>query len=385
MKGSIRTRGATHTALWSTIDPASGRRRQHSRGGFKTKGAAQKYLNGFLNEVDNGTWRPDARMTMAKLLDDWHAAKVSEGLRPNTASMYRGVIDAWITPHIGGLRLDQMAPARAQEMVEQLRSPTGSRLGRGALSPRSVQLAVQCMKAATRWAAETGLIARDPLAAYRRPRVQPSSAATGAWTAGEASQFLAAISEDRMRAGWWLLLTRGLRRGELSGLKWSNIDLEAGVLRVVETRVVVASKPTASTPKTSAGRRAVPLDAHLVAELRSHRARQAQERLAAGTAWEDSGYVFVNEIGHPYRPETLSRVFLRLADAAGLRRIRFHDTRHTAASLMLAAGENAKVVAEILGHSSPVITQVVYQHLMPGQGAAAAERLTGLLVSGSPR
>ena len=165
----------------------------------------------------------------------------------------------------------------------------------------------------------------------------------------------------------------------MAGLKWANIDLERGVIRVVETRVVVASRATSSIPKTAAGKRAVPLDDRLVAELRSHKAQQARERLAAGSAWEESDFLFVDELGHPYRPETLSRNFTRLARKAGLRVIRLHDTRHTAASLMLAAGESPKVVAEILGHSSPTITMNIYQHLMPGMSEQAGARLTGML------
>jgi integrase len=193
------------------------------------------------------------------------------------------------------------------------------------------------------------------------------------------------VSDDRLRAAWWLLLSRGLRRGEVSGLKWSNIDLEAGVLRVVETRVVVSATATFSTPKTAAVRRAFPLDDRLVSELKSHRARQAAERLPAGEAWEDSDYLFVDEVGRPYRPETISRQFTKLSKTAGLRSIRLHDTRHTAASLTLAAGEAPKVVAELLGHSSPTITMNVYQHLMPGMGEVAGSRLTGLLGGGMPR
>lgn len=149
--------------------------------------------------------------------------------------------------------------------------------------------------------------------------------------------------------------------------------------RVVETRVEVSAKATSSKPKTEAGRRAVPLDERLVSELRSHRTRQARERLSAGTAWEESGYLFVDELGRPYRPETLSRNFKKLATEAGLPKIRLHDARHTAASLMLAAGEPPKVVAEILGHSSPVITMNIYQHLIPGMSGDAGARLTGLL------
>jgi integrase len=381
MRGSVRQRGTTFTAYWSTIDPGTGKRVQHTKGGFRTQGAAQKYLNPILPLVDQGAGRPDRKMTVKELLTEWMAAKASEGIRPSTLGMYRNVVDGWLEPHIGGLRVDQLNASRAAQLVETLRSPTGSALGRGALSARSVQLAVQCLKASTRWAFETGLVSRDPLAGFKRPKAQASAAATGAWTADEASKFLGSVSNDRLRAAWWLLLSRGLRRGEVSGLKWSNVDLEAGVLRVVETRVVVSARATASTPKTAAGRRAIPLDDRLVNELKSHWARQAAERLAAGEAWEDTDYLFVDEIGHPYRPETLSRQFAMLSKTAGLRIIRLHDTRHTAASLMLAAGEAPKVVAELLGHSSPTITVNVYQHLMPGMGEAAGARLTGLLTA----
>lgn len=379
MKGSTLKRGATWTAYWSTTDPATGKRRQHSKGGFASQRAARSHLNGLLERVEAGAWRPDAKVTVAQLLDNWHAAKVSEGLGPNTAAMYRTVIDSWVVPHIGGLRLDQLSPVVAGRLVDELRSPAGSRHGRGALSGRSVQLAVQCLKSATRWAADTGMVARDPLQGFKRPKAKAGSDATGAWDATEARQFLASVGDDRLRAAWWLLLGRGLRRGELAGLRWSAVDLDGGVLRVIETRVVVQSKAVTSTPKTDGSRRSVPLDDRLVAELRAHRARQAEERLRAGAAWQDTGFAFVDELGAPYRPETFSRVFTRLANGAGLRPIRLHDLRHTAATLMLASGENVKVVAEILGHSSPVVTQTIYQHVLPGQGRSAGERLSALL------
>ena len=118
--------------------------------------------------------------------------------------MYQNVVDGWLVPHIGALRLDQLNASRAGVLVETLRSPAGSSLGRGELSPRSIQLAIQCLKASTRCAFETGLVARDPLAGFKRPKVQESMAATGAWTADEASRFLASVSEDRLRAAWWL-------------------------------------------------------------------------------------------------------------------------------------------------------------------------------------
>jgi site-specific recombinase XerC len=111
-------------------------------------------------------------MTVKELLADWLAAKSYEGIRPSTLGMYKNVADGWLEPHIGGSRVDQLNATRAAQLVETLRSPTGSALGRGALSARSVQLAVQCLKASTRWAFETGLVARDPLAGFKRPKAR---------------------------------------------------------------------------------------------------------------------------------------------------------------------------------------------------------------------
>ena len=380
MKGSIRQRGTTYTAYWSTIDPGSGKRVQHTKGGFRTKGGAQKHLNAVLTLVDQGQGRPDRKMTVKELLTEWLAAKTSEGLRASTLGMYDKVVSAWLVPHIGGLRLDQLNATTASRLVSTLRSPEGSSLGRGELSPRSAQLAIQVLKAASRWACDTGLVARDPLTGFKRPKAPASTTATASWSLDEAQRFLRAVGEDPLRAAWWLFLSRGLRRGEMAGLKWANVDLENGAIRIIETRVVVNSVATPSVPKTHAGQRSIPLDRQLITELRSHKARQAKARLAAGSAWDETDYLFVDEVGRPYRPEMLSRNFTRLVARADLRRIRLHDTRHTAASLMLSQGVPAKVVAEILGHSSPTITLDIYQHVLPGMSESAGERLTNLLV-----
>lgn len=165
-----------------------------------------------------------------------------------------------------------------------------------------MQLAVTVLKTATRWAWETGLMRRDVLAGFRRPRIEPSDRVSSAWSAAEAGRFLSAVADDRLRTAWWLLLTRGLRRGELLGLRWEDLDLEAGRLRVVRTRIVVDNKVVESDPKTAAGRRSVPLDVQLVAEFRAHRRHQLEERFRAGEAWEESGFVFTDELGRPIVP-----------------------------------------------------------------------------------
>jgi len=378
MKGSTRQRGDTHTAYWFTIDPSTGRRRQHSKGGFRTKRAAQEHLNDVLGKVQTGAWAPDKKITVGELLTEWMAAKTSQGLRATTLSQYRNVIDSWLVPHVGAVQLAKVSPSQAQQLVEVLRV-RGGRSG-APLSARSVQLSVVVLKAATAWAFETGLVGRDPLAGFRRPRAAAGKGAGEAWTADGARAFLASVADDRLVAAWTLLLTRGLRRGELAGLRWDAVDIEGGTLRIVRTRVLVDGKPVDSVPKTEAGRRTIPLDSSLVASLRSHKTRQGQERWAAGEAWGHQGYVFTDELGAPLHPETFSTRFETLAAGAGLPRIRLHDLRHTAASLMLASGENVKVVAELLGHSSPTITQTIYQHVMPGMSEAAGERLSASLL-----
>lgn len=379
MKGSIRRENGNWVAQWSTRDPATGLRRQCKKRGFRTKGAAQRHLNAVLAAVDAGSWRPDRPLTVKELLTEyWLPARRLQGLRPATLSMYERAVRDWVTPHVGAQKVAALRPADVSTLIEILRT-TKTVKGKAGLSPRSVQLAINCLTAACKWGAKTELLARNPLAGVDRPLVK--SPTMKAWTADEAREFLAATRDDRLAFAWALLLTRGLRRGELCGLTWSAVDLDAGTLQVTETLVVVDGKPVFSSPKTSAGRRSVPLDGHLVALLRAHRARQAAERLAAGEAYHDAGYLLANELGEPYHPDTISGWFDDAGKAAKVRRIRLHDTRHTSASLMLASGVPVKVVSEMLGHASPTITLSIYAHVLPGMAEEAGAALSSALLA----
>jgi len=212
----------------------------------------------------------------------------------------------------------------------------------------------------------------------RRPTVEQRQPTT--WTDLEAREFLATTKDDRLTALWALALTRGLRRGELCGLRWSAIDLPGGTLQVVHTLVMVDGKPQTSSPKTRAGVRSVPLDASLVSFLTAQRKVQAAERLKAGEAWQDGGYVFTDELGKPYSPDFVSKRFEDLVEVSGLPRIRLHDLRHTACSLMLAAGVQPKVVQELAGHSNISITLGIYGHTTPSMGRQAGEALSASLL-----
>jgi integrase len=157
-------------------------------------------------------------------------------------------------------------------------------------------------------------------------------------------------------------------------LRWSDVDIEAGRLEVAETRVVAEDVVTGA-PKTRAGARLVALDDATVAALGSWRRRQAEERLAAGPAWSDHGLVFVDELGVPPHPETMTRWWNEAVARAGSRRIRLHDARHTAATLALRAGVPLKVVTQRLGHADVAVTMRVYQHVTAQDDRAAADAL----------
>ena len=380
MKGSTIKRGHTWTAYWFTTDPGTGKRRQHSKGGFRIERDAQRHLNGIIDKVETGQWKADAKVTVKQLLSDhWLPAKRMSGRRPATIDHYETVVDSWLVPHIGEIVASTLNPGHVQQLLEVLAATKTAR-GRKGLSGRSRQMAVGTLKSAYSWAVKTGLLQRNPIAGVDRPGVgaQPSAA----WTIDEARAFLAATRDHRLAFAWALLLTRGLRRGDVCGLRWSDVDLDAGRASIQTTRIVVDGKALESQPKTRRGVRTIPLDANLIGLLKAHWARQAVEKLAAGEgAYEDGGWLVADELGRPYHPSTISAWFEDEVAKAGLRRIRLHDTRHTAASLMLADGVPVHVVAQLLGQD-PRVTLATYAHVIPGMAEKAGEALSTALLGG---
>lgn len=387
MRGSIRRRGNTYTAYWFTSDPATGKRVQHTKGGFVRKeparppngDSAREYLNAIIGTVQDGTWRPDKRLSVKELLEDhWLPAQRSRGLRPTTIGVYELAVRSWLVPHVGGVRAAALTPKAVVDLVEILRTSTSS-TGRRGLSPRSAQIAVTTLQSAYRYATANGLLASDPIRSVRPPRANRPQLQV--WGPQDARTFLHGTHTDRLAWAWALLLTRGPRRGEVCGMRWDDIDLESGVWKISRTRIVAQGRAIEGTPKTAAGRRSVPLDRLLVDLLRAHKTRQAKEQLVAGEAYNAEGWLFADELGVPYYPDSLSEWFDGKVRALGLPRIRLHDTRHTAATLMLAAGVPVKVVSEMLGHASPTITLGIYAHVLPGMaeeaGAALSAKLLG--------
>jgi integrase len=236
----------------------------------------------------------------------------------------------------------------------------------------------RAFKDAVRW----GRLARNPADAADPPRAGQKSDGVHAWDAPTLRSFLDASrsSGDRLHALWVLLATTGMRRGEAIGLRWSDVDLETGRLRVVQTITQTRSTVTVGEPKTARGRRSVALDASTVAVLRDHRRRMLEERLLVGPDFADEGLVFHQPDGACLRPDAVSAMFLRRVHQYGLGRLTLHGLRHTWATLALEQGIHPRVVQERLGHSTIAITLGIYSHVAPTLHAEAAQLVADLVL-----
>jgi integrase len=348
-------------------DPVTGRRRQKSKGGFRTRKAAEAALRELSASVDAGRFVERSTKTVGDYLDEWLEV-VRPRLRPTTWNSYRQSV-AHIKGRIGAVPLQSLAPLEVENLYKQLLATRG-RNGR-LLSPKTVRGIHVVLRKALADAERLGLVVRNAAAAAKPP--VPAKYEHTTWTAEQLARFLDSIEGERQAAAFVLLATTGMRRGEALGLRWSDVDLAAGRLSIVQTITTVRDKMVVSPPKTARSRRSVSLDPGTVAALRDHRRRQNEERLRAGEAWAGaSDLVFTNEVGEPVHPSALSRLFESSVHRSGLPRIRLHDLRHTYATVALAAGVHPKIVSERLGHATIAVTLDLYSHVTPAIDAEAA-------------
>lgn len=300
----------------------------------------------------------------------------------------------YVIPRIGDIRLLSLTGDDLTQMYDDLavngRTQTPHpTLGTG-LSPTTVRrIHTQLHKAfadAIRW----GLLQRNPCTQADPPSATEvkarALAARQVYSWDRLQRLVAVAADDRLFAMWQLFASTGMRRSEMAALRWDHVDLEARMLSVV--RVAVEDGGTVhekELPKSSTSRRAIELASADVDVLELHAKQQAAERVAAGEAWDHQGHVFTSRRGGRLYPPDITRDFHRLTDATGLPRIRLHDLRHPHATLLLKAGEVAKIVTERLGHSTAAYTQDAYQHVLPGMQRAAATRFHERLARLTPR
>lgn len=253
--------------------------------------------------------------------------------------------------------------------------------GKGGLSPKSVRNVHVVLRKALGDAVKWNNLPRNVAAFADPPKMRQSGdKEMGTWNAQELRAFLDFISEDRLYPAFYLDANTGMRRGEVLGVRWTDIDLDKGALSVRQTLLCVDYELEFGTPKTARGRRQIALDKGTVTILKAWKKRQLEERIAIGGGYHDEhGLVFTKVDGSPLHPDLFSQTFDRLVSKSGLPRIRLHDLRHTHATMALQANVPVKVVSERLGHASVAITLDVYSHVLPGMQEDAAEKVARLV------
>lgn len=371
MKGTIRKRGESWTYQFMVPDIRKpGGRRTVSKGGFRLRREAEAALAEALAGFDDNAHVEPTKMTLAQYIEGQWLPSLR--LKPATVQGYRDQMSYYVLPHLGHVRLRDLTGGDITRLYADLRA-NGRRKGPGGLSESSLSKAHVALSKCLGDAVEEGLLARSPMVKLPR-RVRPSQERREemrVWSSEEIGRFLDHAAGDRLYAVFRLTLATGLRRSEVAGLRWQDVDLDAGRLSVRRGRVSVGYVVEEGTPKANRAR-TVGLGADTVSTLRGHRRRQLEERMAWGEAWTDSGLVFTREDGTPLHPQTLRWHLRRLTGEAGVPVIRFHDLRHCAATHALANGVPVKVVSEMLGHSSTGITEDVYAHVLPHQQDSAA-------------
>jgi integrase len=357
-------------------DPVTGNRRQRVFT-YDTEGQARRELARLAGQVVEGRFTDRTATTVSEALDAYLRVACFERAAATRVS-YAGALLP-VRDRLGPRKLQSITRADIEDLRDWMTEAgrrRGGTPGTG-LGARSVALTLGRLKAALELACQEGLLARNPAEYVRPPRQVRREGTT--WSEAELRAFLAGAGADRLAACWRLSLY-GMRRGEVAGLRWDAVDLDASppTVRIGLARVLVYGKVVVKAPKSERGYRTLPADGELVAALRALRTRQAAERLAAGPAYEASGYVAVDELGAPVHPEWLTDEFGRIAARAGLPRIRLHDARHSMNSLLAAAGVPDHIRAAWCGHTVAVNVST-YTHARPEDLAVAARALAGIL------
>ena len=444
MRGSVVKKGTRwYVKIELDPDAGTGRRRQKWHSGYSTKREAERARIDLLSKFDRGEYVEPSHQTVADYFADWLRA-IEHTVRPSTFNSYSRNVRNHVVAHIGSVRLtkvdagvlnglyaqllasgrrpssrcragysdavlvragelraagltlvataaqlraesveaehitkDTLASLLRRSQADRSSAPRGAGLDRRTVNYVHT-IVHRAFKDAVRW----GRLARNPADAANPPRSGQKSDGIHAWDLQTLRSFLIASNQagHRLHALWVLFATTGMRRGEVLGMRWSDVNLDAGRLRVVQTIIQTGSVVSIGEPKTAHGRRPIALDKGTVAALRDHRRRMLEERLLFGADFVDAGLVFHRPDGAFLRPDAVSDMFLRRAHSYGLPRLTLHGLRHTWATLALEQGIHPKVVQERLGHSTISVTLGMYSHVSPTLHDDAAETIARLVL-----
>lgn len=375
-EGSIRQRQDGRWEVRIDLGRGSNGKRRRKSAFAATQTEAVEILRRLGGRAVDGLLRTTATPTVGRFLDTWFDA-MSDEWRPSTQRSYRGAIDGFLKPAFGTLRLEQLGPLIIQHWLTQQKKQHGAR--------RRVALAHAVLRSALSTAKGWELVATNaadsvtPPTSAKRP-IKPLDVT-------QATAFLKVANKHRLGPLFSVALACGLRLGEATGLRWEDADLDAGEIRVRQQLQRVGKRLVLQDLKTEKSRRTLALPQVCVDALRSHRVRQLEERLKAGPDWVETGLVFTTfarrgmgrKVGVGLHPRNVLRTLHAILDAAKLPRVRFHDLRHSAASMLIAEGVALVEVSMLLGHSELRVTADLYSHLQQQTAAKAARVMDAVL------
>lgn len=371
----VQRRDRFYVVAYDGLDPLTGRERRRWHPVGHDRSEAEQVAALLDNERDAVPAAPTGQVTFGEFLtNNWIPHKRRQ-VRATTAYRYAWFVDRYIQPGIGHIPLRRLRADHLDSVYDSLAN-NGGRSGHG-LAPKTVLEVHAVIRASLDHAVARRLVDRNVAHRTRSRQRPPASGAARTWTAKELCSFLAAARGQRLYPALHLASHTGMRRGEVVGLKWSDLSIPHARLSVSRTLQNVGGRPVESGVKTRTSRRSVELDCATLDELIRWRRRLERDGLPCGP----DDWMFCNSAGRFLNPESISQLFDRIVQRSGLPRIRLHDLRHTHASLLVADGIAVKVVSERLGHAHPAFTMHTYQHLLPGMSGAAAERFAALVAT----
>lgn len=379
MRDGIIKRGAGYSYVVRERDPETGKSKPRWVSGFPTRKAAKEARDGARNAVNQGTYVAPQDLTVAAWLDRWMDAHAME-LKPSTAKTYRDKIRLYLAPAIGHERLQSLSPSRLSVVWRDMAASGGQ--GGKAVSPRTVEFARAVLRKAMEDAVVERLVQVNPVVGSKMPKRDGKPRHT-TWTGAQLAVFLDHVADDRWLPLWQTAASTGIRRGELAGLRWDDLDLDAGVIAVDRSTTQLGKERVTTTPKNHE-RRKVAIDDRLVTLLKAWKRQLAQERLAFGPAYADvEGVVFVWEDGRPVMPDYITKTFSKVqaainaalaeAEENPLPVLVVHELRHTHATLLLRDRVPVHIVAKRLGHKDPSVTLNVYADVIPDDDVSAVD------------
>ena len=380
MRGHVARKGSRYYAVvYEGFDAFSCKDKYRWHAAGDTRKAAEKLLGDLVKRLHDGDYRAPERITFGDyLLERWLPTKRAQ-LRLSTFSSYKNNIELHVIPRLGAIPLQKLQPEDLDTFYAQLLTD-GKRNGAGGgLAPKTVRIIHGILRKALADAMRKGTVTRNVADLADAPKVRlGGSREMTVWAADELRDFLASIEDSEWYVPIFIAANTGMRRGEVLGLTWRNVDLDAARLVVSQQILSVEYEASVADVKTSNSRRTIDLDPRTVAVLKAWRRQQLEQKMSTGRRGNDE-FVFTHPDGGPIHPDLFSQSWQRLMRDSELRTIRLHDLRHTHATILLKAGVPVKVVSERLGHASVSFTLDTYGHVMPGQQAEAAAAAAGLL------